>query len=60
MSTATLPAAAGDYDDDRFAEIVDRYNDEPARQEPSRFVSRREAIDEGLGFRRHRTRERGQ
>lgn len=57
MSLTTLPAAAGDFDDE-FSLIVDRYDAEPVRRVPSRWVSRREAIDEQLGFRRHRTRER--
>jgi hypothetical protein len=56
MSTATLTSTA---DPDDFDRIVEHYNNQP-RHEPSRWVSRREAIDEQLGFRRHRTRERGQ
>jgi hypothetical protein len=54
MSTATLTPTA---DPDDFDRIVEHYNDQP-RREPSRWVSEREAIAEGLGFRRHRTRER--
>ena len=59
MSTATIQTTSGDFNDDAFQQIAGQY-DRPARHEPSRWVSRREAIDEQLGFRRHRTRERGQ
>lgn len=58
MSLATVPASAGDFDDE-FDAIVDRYDGRPVRHEPSRWVTRREAIRGGLGFRRHRSRERG-
>lgn len=58
LSTLTTP----DFDDwDRdleFEAIVEHY-DEPVRR-TQRWVSEREAIAEGLGFRRHRSRERGQ
>jgi hypothetical protein len=57
MSTATVPTTSGDFDDE-FGRITADYDAQPVRREPSRWVSQREAIDEGLGFRRHRTRER--
>jgi hypothetical protein len=59
MSTATLSPVSDPGDE--FDRITARYdNDQPVKREPSRWVSEREAIAEGLGFRRHRTRERGQ
>lgn len=60
MSTATVcpPAAAGDD----FGRLTAGYGatleERPARA--SRWVSKREAIAQGLGYRRHRTREREQ
>ena len=61
----SLPTTAtADFDGfDEFLEFeaITADFDEPER--PARrttgWVSQREAIDEGLGFRRHRTRERG-
>lgn len=63
MSTATLQSAFGDSDDrDAFDLIVLGFDDEdttePVRGRPARQTERREAIDEGLGFRRHRTHQR--
>lgn len=63
MSTAILPPAAGDFDgwDDalQFETLVADF-DEPHRpvRRPHGWVSEREAIAEGLGFRRHRSREK--
>lgn len=56
MSTSTLARTPGPGDD--FDRIVEQCDEQPVRHEPSRWVSEREAIDEQLGFRRHRTRER--
>lgn len=62
MSTAIHPPAAGDFDDFEFGLIVADFDEpeRPARQRPQQWVSEREAIAEGLGFRRHRSRERGE
>jgi hypothetical protein len=51
MNTATLPAAAGDVDEEQPRR--DR-----RRSRRTVIVPEREAIDQGLRFRRHRTRER--
>ncbi len=56
MSVATLSRTPDPGDE--FDRIVERYDDQPVQHQPSRWVSEREAIAEGLGFRRHRTRER--
>lgn len=63
MSTALFPPAAGDFDGfDDFLEFeaITADFDEPQRppRRTSGWLSEREAIDEGLGFRRHRSRER--
>lgn len=57
MSLSTI--AAGDHDDASFAEIVEHYDDPKPVRRPSRSCAEREAINEALGIRRRRSRERG-
>jgi hypothetical protein len=59
MSTTTLTPT--DDDDSReFAELVADFDDGPPRRQSRRtlVLPERDAINQGLRFRRHRTRER--
>ncbi|WP_433730905.1 hypothetical protein ACQP2Y_21310 [Actinoplanes sp. CA-051413] len=59
MSTATIPAAAGDFDDE-FDRITARYDEGRPRFVKSRteVMTVQDAISVSMGRRRHRTRER--
>jgi hypothetical protein len=60
MSTMTTTYADGSFDDFEFGLLVADFDapDRPIRRSRSRTVERQEAIEQGLGIRRHRTSER--
>lgn len=58
MSTTTLTPADGD-DPREFTQIVTGYDTPPRNRTRTLIVPQGDAADQGLRFRRHRTRGRG-